>query len=346
MNRRRSLVLFPFGLAVLLAALPSRTVAASPPDPTTGPVEVRFTNGSIVVMTLLQETIEVQTEYGRLTVPHRDVRQIEFGVRTSEEERQKIDDALRRLANTSFKEREAAVQDLVRLGLQAYPRLRATKSDDPEVAQRVQAAAEQIREKVNSRLLRRTDDDIVRTAKFTIVGRVMTAVIKARAEEFGDLDLRPARLLSVRRLAGDDKKEVAVDAATYGGQGDVKWFDTGVRVETDMGLKVTAAGQVDLWPQQPGQYMAGPDGQKNGVVFGPGQFARQAGTGTTGGELLGRIGETGTPFVVGSRYTRTQREGGKLYLRMVPSPWGNPSTGEYRVAIIAGSFATDGDPDD
>ena len=44
-------------------------------------VEVSFTNGSIVVMTLLQDNIEITTEYGKLVVPQKDIRQIEFGVR-------------------------------------------------------------------------------------------------------------------------------------------------------------------------------------------------------------------------------------------------------------------------
>lgn len=344
------------GLAVLLGALPGRPSApgvlrAPEEQPNPGapsPVEVRFVNGSIVVMTLLQEKIEVLTEYGKLTVPHKDIRQIEFGIHTSEEEQRKIEDALRRLSSNAFKEREAAVEDLVALGPQAYLRLqKVATGDNPEAASRVESAVKKIREKFHPRVLRLREEDLVYTAKFTIVGRITTPTIKAKAEDFGELELRPAKLLSMCWLEGDAKKEVAVDAATYGSPGGRKWMDAGVRIGSQTGLKITATGQVDLWPQQPGQYMAGPDGQGGGPAGGlmvvNGRPIQLGGPRGGGGELLGRIGENGTPFVIGSRYTQIPKDTGKLYLQIVPSPWGGPSAGEYRVAISTGSFPEDHD---
>lgn len=355
----RASVLFLAGLALLLNTLLAHTAAPDTPKsaenkatPVPGLAEVRFANGSIVMMTLLQESIEIMTEYGKLTVPHKDIRQIDFGVRSSEEERRKIDDAMRRLSGNAFKEREDAVRDLIVLGPPAYLRLQSLPAtEDPEVAKRIQTVIAQIREKYHPRLLRLREDDIVRTAKFTIVGRITTPTIKASAEEFGELDLRPAKLLAIRGLAGESEKEVVIDAATYGNQGSRKWLDTGIQVSPHLGLKITAAGQVDLWPDQPGQYMSGPDGQGGGARAAMMVGARPlrggvGGVGGVGGELLARIGEDGTPFVVGSRFARTPKETGKLYLQIVPSPWGNSSTGEYRVTIAAGPFANGSDKDE
>src|SRR5438105_1753680 len=53
-------------------------------SPVANQVEVRFVDGSVVRMELLQETIDVVTKYGRLTVPTRDLRHVEFGLRLSE----------------------------------------------------------------------------------------------------------------------------------------------------------------------------------------------------------------------------------------------------------------------
>jgi hypothetical protein len=355
---RRTPMLLLAGLAGLLAASPGRTGGSGtnrgpdgqPAPNVPGSVEVRFANGSVVMMTLLQEKIEVLTEYGKLTVPHKDIRQIEFGVRTTAEETRKIDDALRRLSSNAYQEREAAVRDLVALGPRAHLRLgSAAAGEDPEAVRRVQSVLSQIRQKFHPRLLRRREDDVVRTAKFTVVGRITTPTLKAKVEEFGELDLRPERLLVIRWLVGEMTKDAVIDAAIYGSPGDRKWLDTGVRVDPYVGLRITATGQVDLWPQQPGQYMAGPDGQVGagggGVVVGRGRPVR-LGTGTSGGELVGRIGEDGRPFLVGSRHTQTPGEAGKLYLQIVPSPWGNASTGEYRVKITTGPFADDNDGDE
>lgn len=332
--------------------LPSRVVQgadqqANPAGP--GGVEVRFSNGSIVVMTLVQDKIEVQTEYGPLTVPQKDVQEINFGVRTSEDDRRKIDTAIGALVSSSFNDREEAVKNLVALGPHSYRRLQNPASfKDPEAVSRAQSAVKNIRERFHPRLLRVREDDVVRTTRFTIVGHIVTPTIRAKAEEFGDLDLRPAKLLSIRTLSGQASKEVIVDAATYGNQGGNSWLDTGVRVEPHLGLKIAAAGQVDLWPQQPGQYLAGPDGQSSGAGGGPGAIIannvkgmRMGGGG--GGELIGRIGESGTPFLIGSRSAQIPKEPGKLYVQIVPSPWGNASSGEYKVYITVGTFGDDSD---
>ena len=42
----------------------------------------------------------------------------------------------------------------------------------------------------------------------TIVGRITTPSLKARAEDFGELELRPGRLLTLHCLTGDERKEI------------------------------------------------------------------------------------------------------------------------------------------
>src|SRR5205085_833885 len=128
-----------------------------------------------------------------------------------------------------------------------------------------------------------------------------------------------------------------------------QWLDTGIRVGPNLGLKITAKGQVDLWPQQAGQYVVGPDGQGAGMAGGVarvnGRLMALGGGGGVGGELLGRIGEKGKQFVIGSRYTQTPKREGKLYLRIAPSPWG-ASAGEYQVTVATGPYGDDMDDDD
>jgi hypothetical protein len=329
---------------------PKDPPAASIPAAPTGPalVEVRFTNGSIVVMDMLQDKIEIVTEYGKLVVPPKDIRNIEFGLHPTDEEGQRLEEALQRLSSKVYKDRESAVTDLIALGPLAYLRLQtAAKSTDPEIARRAESALKTIREKTPARLLRARPDDLVRTNKFSIVGRITTPTLKAKADDFGDLELRPARLLAIRWLAADTRKEVAVDAGMYGGPGNNKWMATGIRIEPHTGLKITATGQVDLLPQQGGQRLVGPDGQSGGAAWGGrNKMAWMNNNGQTGGELLGRIGDTGPTFFIGSRYSHAVKTGGQLFLMIAQSPWGCPSTGEFRVAVTQGSFAPDEDERD
>src|SRR5688572_5784657 len=67
--------------------------------PDTKAVDVRFADGSTIRMVLLQESLEVETKYGKLTVPTDEVRRIEFAFRVPEETSKKIETAIRGLGH-------------------------------------------------------------------------------------------------------------------------------------------------------------------------------------------------------------------------------------------------------
>jgi hypothetical protein len=113
-------------------------------------------------------------------------------------------------------------------------------------------------------------------------------------------------------------------------------MDSGVAVDPQLDLQITASGSVDLWPQGPGQYLAGPNGMAGARPVGAG-----GGFAAGPGVLVGRIGEDGAPFVIGERYSGRPSRPGRLYLHVGPSPWNNASTGGYRVRIASGAHMTE-----
>jgi hypothetical protein len=320
------------------AKLPAKGDSAVAKD-----AEVRFANGSTVFMTILQDRIEIQTEFGKLSVAPRDIRSIDFGVHLPEGMDGRIEDALKQLTSGSYRQREAAVKELAGFGALAYPSLhRAAKSKEAEVASRAQTAIKLIERRVPAKQLRLKEEDVIHTCKFTIVGRVVTTAIKARSEYFGELALKPHQLHAIRWLEGAGEAEVTIDAARYGSAHN-QWMDAGILVDPQLDLQITASGMVDLWPQGPGQYMANPSGmvaaggRPQPVAAGPGgHFVAPPGV------LVGRIGEDGTPFVIAERYAGRPTRPGRLYLHIGPSPWNNASTGSYRVRIISGYSAAEG----
>src|ERR1051325_6875233 len=97
--------------------------------------EVRFSDGSIVRMTLLQDTLDVQTKYGKLTIPVQEVRRVEFGLHVTPEMNRQITQSIKRLASDVYKERDVASKDLIQVGHFAFPLLqRASRSSDQEVS--------------------------------------------------------------------------------------------------------------------------------------------------------------------------------------------------------------------
>lgn len=273
-------------------------------NPTGGTIEVRFADDSNVKMTLETTSIDVVTRYGRLTVPTSDIRRIEFGTRPSAE--------------------------LAPGAKPAPPR-----------------------------------PDTIVALDFTIIGRVEAPMLKARSPYFGEATLKVAELRSIRWLGDGRETKVAVDAGTYGAQQE-KWLDTGIDVRAGATLSVIATGTVDLSPTpgEAGTMLVTPDGRSSrtargggfgGAAGGPGMPPGAAGPGggfggrggdrgdrggigrtLSPGMLVGRFGESGRTFVLGSRYEGVAPEDGKLYVRIVPSPTGGESSGTYDVRVSTG----------
>src|SRR5260370_21250556 len=82
-------------------AAPVAKAAAAPKE-----AEGRFVNGSIVFMTLLPEALEVQTAFGKLTVPPKEIRAIEFGVHLPEGVSGKVEALVRQLAHHNYRLRD------------------------------------------------------------------------------------------------------------------------------------------------------------------------------------------------------------------------------------------------
>jgi hypothetical protein len=316
-------------LPVSLLAEPTGTR----PDTSKGPneMEVRLVDGSRIHMIILQENLEIVTKYGTLTVPTRDIRKIEFGVRHVEAVRKRITDAICKLGSVSFKEREGAGTDLLAIGPPAYLSLQqAKKSADREVAHRAEALLEQMRQRFTEDQLRTRPDDLVQTLDFTIAGRVTSPTIRAMTTIFGDAQLKVSDLRSIRLLGGLAEIEVNVDATKY--TSTHNWMDTGVLLTPDDEVSVTASGQVDLMINGGGNMVTGPAGSHQ-WGNGPG------GAGHPPGALLGKIGDSGTVFVVGESYKTTCKKEGRLYLQITPGPFGgngNMVGGSYKVNIIGG----------
>jgi hypothetical protein len=285
--------------------------------------EVRFSDGSIVRMTLLQENLEVQTKYGKLNIPLNEVRRIEFGLHVTPEMNQQITQSIKRLASDVYKERDGASKELVQVGHFAFPSLqKASRSSDMEVAYRAAGLIKQISERTSPELLKLREEDVIHTAEFPITGKILSQTLKAHSPHFGEVSLKLSELRTMHVRQQGGKCEMIVDSAKHGSALD-QWCDSGVTVDAGQRLIIASEGQVDLWPQGPGQYMAAPKGYNTAGKGG--QFMA--------GALVARIGENGKPFFVGERYEGTVNEEGKLYLHIVPSPWNNASTGTYRVRI-------------
>jgi hypothetical protein len=289
--------------------------------------EVRFLDGSVVRMFIMQDTLEVTTPYGKLNIPTRDIQHIDVGVHLPEGMEAKVAQCIEQLNNDNYKMREAALKQLVTWGPYAYPQLyQATKADEPEVAKRASTAVERIRAKYPPQRLRTRGHDIIVTPTFTVVGRITTPLLKAKSENFGELTLELPKVRVIRWMNAAFETQLTVDAEKYGSLPDT-WYDTGFEVQSGVKLVITATGSINLWPQ------GGNNGGYMTTARGYGNAGGQGGN-FRPGTLLAKIGFDGPVFAVTDNYEGMPTRDGKLYLHIVPSPWNNASAGSYQVKIL------------
>jgi hypothetical protein len=287
--------------------------------------EVRFADGSTVRMIPTQASVEITTRYGKLNVPIAEIRRIEFGTRYPDGVHAKIETAIANLTEKEAKVRQAAELELRGLRELAYPALkRAAVSSDVDRALQATILVKWMDTNIGAEKLKVRDLDVIHAAEFKVAGRIEATELKGRTSYFGEVTVKVAEVRTIRFVSGPGMEtELVIDAAKYAGTTQDVWLDTEVDLGEGGTLEIYAAGQVDLWPQG-GNYKTGPDAQPRMGTSPDGNPA---------GMLLGRIGERGKVFQIGSKYTGTVSESGRLYLRIGCSPWNNPSVGSYGVKI-------------
>ena len=133
---------------------------------------------------------------------------------------------------------------------------------------------------------------------------------------------------SIHWVSGQVDKEVVVDAKYVS---NTQWLDTGIVLDGNGGLHITASGEIDLLNDGSGDFVSTPAGNRNVGGRRPGRLP---------GTLMGRIGETGQPFVIGERYQALTAPSGRLYLQIVSVNFGNNQqpSGSYKVVVRSGYF--------
>jgi hypothetical protein len=304
-----------------------------------GEVDIHFLNGSTLRLIVQSEKLDIATSYGKLSVPIKDVRAIEFGLHFPEGMEGKIEAAVKGLGSGDYRTREKAGAELIELGPYSYPAIiEASRASAPEISQRAKELAKKMQAAHPKKDLKVTVDDKIVTKAFTIVGRIQTSELEAKSEYFGKLKPTLATMRNLRSVGGGSQDmDFAMDSSKYANQG--QWMDTGYHVDGRSAIVITAKGFIDVWPQQGGQYLSGPNGfqaMQRGGGFPVGGLGRKIGMVNQQqhcGMLLGKIGDDGEIFIVGERYEGTPETEGKLMLHIGPSQWNCASAGNYDVKV-------------
>jgi hypothetical protein len=156
-------------------------------------VSVRFADGSTLKLDLKQETYDVVTPYGKLSIPAKDLRLVELAPRVPEEIAKQIEEAVANLGSPQFEIREKAAADLLKVGPLGYPvLLRFADQKDLEVAARMEDILDKVRSKLPDDQSEPRKWDVIHTPHSRISGRLDVNSLKAESPQFGEVNLRLA----------------------------------------------------------------------------------------------------------------------------------------------------------
>jgi hypothetical protein len=306
-----------------------------------GDCEIHFLNGSKVRMIVQSEKLDIATAYGKLSVPVKDVRAIEFGLHFPEGMEAKIEAAVKGLDSSDYREREKADKALIELGPFSYPAvLDASRTKELEVSKRAKEILKKLQTKHTKKDLKTMVEDKVVTQNFTIVGRILTTTVKAKTEYFGEQELNLAKMRTLRAMGGGSlDTELSLDSGKYANIG--QWLDTGYHCDGRTAIVITATGLIDVFPQNGGGMNSGPAGYnatRNGmgrgiIMKGGGKIGNNVNPQIHCGMLLGKIGPDGEFFMIGDRYEGLPEAEGNLFLHIGPSQWNCQCIGNYDVKI-------------
>ena len=318
--------------------------AAKPANPRQ--IRVHLMDGSIIAGEMTVSQIEVKTEFGTLTVPVEKIISITPGLQSHTKLAEKINKLIKELGGPDYKAREEAQKELLSMG----PAVRDIVADhtDSKNAELKRRATEIVAkldeasgdsgddgfEDEDSKPRKWVKFDIVKTAKFSIAGKISPSEFKI-ASKYGPLNVS---LNDIQRTERQYMaKEAVVARLTVKGQKLVQrgLQSSKIRVNAGDTISVTATGTVIMSPWGSSSRV-GPDGASNyGTWYGPSQGGRN--TSFYGGCLLARIGSSGGYIKIGSRARFVAKKSGVLQFGLAMNNSYTSSSyyypGEYKLRI-------------
>lgn len=260
---------------------------------------IAMLDGSVVNLKVPETMVlEFKTTYGQLKIPAKDIKEVNVGVHV--DNAKLYEQHVKNLSSDDYKLRDTATKFFKMNQRNAYKYILPLKNSmNPEVNKRVNQLLNEYK------VIPRVNDSIV-LFDSTMTGYIENEYIEGISESIGPLKLKLSQIkgINAQFIRTEVRLKHSKDWMKIG------WIPNGR-------ILIKAHGQVDLYPQTPGQYMCSPKGYDT--------------NGLKGGALMGKI--NGKVFYIGDYFDGTV-EKGELELRISDSPW-PPSLveGFYEVTI-------------
>lgn len=276
-------------------------------------IRLHLSDGSVISGKLKITALEIDTRFGRLSVPIEQIRYIKPGLDSRPKLREQVSGWLEQIASSNVEERKAASAQLTKLGPMVLQLLTELKHDASAVrAAEARAIIERIQENLDREMIDASDlttQDVVATSAFTITGKIVPKSF-ALDSDFGDLNMALADVMKADRDTGEPEEERKSLSVSQDNFVTRTMKNTGLRVTKGDRITIKASGQLSMtrW----GNAVATPEGASNTGWYISGKMYN--------GALCMRIGSSGQITKVGSNLSVTATESGILHLGIAMNP--------------------------
>jgi hypothetical protein len=264
-------------------------------------IKLFLADGTVIAGKLTLKAIEIDTEFGRLSVPVVRVRAFRPGLESFPEVSKKIASQVESLGSNDFKVREEAQKELLAMGLPIRAELRQHTGDsNSERVRRIRDILSKLDE-----LAEESDDptageqawlrgDAIETDEFKVVGKIVPQSFTMESK-YGTLAVKLGDIRNAKRDTIEEAVEIRRVFSVEGQYiAQVQFKDSKIRVQRGDRVNISADGRITMSPWGTNA-TTGPDGATN---YGQ---ANVGGQNFPGGTLVGKIGNSGKVIKVGSR---------------------------------------------
>lgn len=305
-----------------------------------GAVEFKLSlrDGSVISGTTQINNVELNTAYGKLSFPMKNVTSITFGIQADKANKEKYRKLLNELNNPAETDRKKAFTDITNSGIGAIPVFEELLTDSAYVPS---TYAEFTGENALSELKSKynitdsfTDDDVVTIDNLYKMGGTCSVKSVSLKTEFGTLEVPKDKIKNIDVFyQGDNLSDVnyVLPASKYiSGNTSGGWLKTNIYVKAGQKINISATGEIVLASLSNAKYK--PDGAVAATYDYDSDYS-YASTYPTYGNLIFKIGEAGQMLKAGSNYKGSATASGYIYISIYETVYNAANTGSYNVKI-------------
>ena len=286
------------------------------------------------------KSAELNSVYGKLSIPIRDVTLIEPGLIPDKSLEPIVITMVNQLANSSEEKRKSAYDGLVSMSVYAIPVIADYIDSEKyhpgkQTDYLVEDALEELMNRYSVSSLERNVDVITVNQEFKIPGEFLFKTISVKTD-FGQLLVPKEKILKIEVStiflsdSGSSGKFYLQASEHINSNHSSGWLKTGIQIKRGQKVRISSTGEITFQSLSGNRY--NPDGSLNGVrlpEIKAGEYFQPE-----FGQVIYKIGENSTPRVAGDFLEGTASQSGMLFLSIYEEEFSSSNTGFYTVSVL------------